>query len=747
MLIRPLLFFLTLAFLIPAPAAAQLASLEVGKMLLVYVEGSESFLVPHAGRTFLNSLAFQKKLFGYDPADDIAVMLLDFQDAGNAGASSVPRNTLSVQIAPLNYAFETIPSNERMNAIMNHELVHIVTLDQATKKDRFFRGLFGGKVSPVAEQPESMLYFYLTTPRVAAPRWFHEGSAVFIDTWMAGGIGRAQGGFDEMVFRAMVRDNAEFYDPLGLVSEGTKIDFQLQINSYLYGTRFLTWLARTYTPEQVVDWMARRDGSRAYYATQFRHVFGRSMESAWADWIAAEKAFQQKNLEAIRRYPVTPHRDLTRRALGSVSRAYYDRKRERIFAAFNYPGVVAHVGALDLKTGEVERIVRLKGPMIYTVSSLAYDERDGIVYYTTDNGAYRDLVRLDPSTDRTTVLIKDARIGDLAFNRADRSIWGIRHLNGLCTIVRMEAPYTDWARLVTFPYGTVVYDLDVSPDGTKVVAAFGEIDGKMDVRVFATLAVQKGDATVPLRRFDFGPSVPSSFTFADDSRVLYGTAYLTGVSNVFRYDTGTGELEAVSNTETGFFRPIHVAGDELIVFRFTGQGLLPARITATPLKDIAPITFLGERLAEERPVVRSWNVGSPMQVPWETLPKKEGVYRLAGGLKSESFYPILKGYKDTGAVGMRWNLSDRLQLNRLSLSASYSPDTALPSSERVHLLGRYDRYDWRAEATLNNADFYDLVGPTKTGRKGHSAMVGRKWGLIYDEPRRLDLDVEASYLR
>ena len=120
----------------------------------------------------------------------------------------MPRNTLPVQIAPLNYAFETIAANERMNTIMNHELVHVVTMDQATRTDRFFRGLFGGKVSPVAEQPESMLYFYLTTPRVAAPRWFHEGSAVFIDTWMAGGIGRAQGGYDEMVFRSMVRDNA-----------------------------------------------------------------------------------------------------------------------------------------------------------------------------------------------------------------------------------------------------------------------------------------------------------------------------------------------------------------------------------------------------------------------------------------------------------------------------------------------------------------------------------------------------------
>ena len=39
---------------------------------------------------------------------------------------------------------------------------------------------------------------------------------------MAGGYGRAQGAYDEMVFRAMVRDNAHFYSPLGLEAEGDR---------------------------------------------------------------------------------------------------------------------------------------------------------------------------------------------------------------------------------------------------------------------------------------------------------------------------------------------------------------------------------------------------------------------------------------------------------------------------------------------------------------------------------------------
>lgn len=726
------------------PASAQLASVETDQLLLVYVDGGEGFLVPHAARTFLNSLEFQKRLFDYEPDEPIAVLLADFSDTGNAGATSVPRNNLTVQIAPLSYAFETIPSNERMNAIMNHELVHIVSMDQSTRQDRFFRGLFGGKVMPVAEQPESMLYFYLTTPRVAAPRWFHEGSAVFVDTWMAGGIGRAQGGYDEMVFRAMVRDDAPFYDPLGLVSEGTKIDFQLQINSYLYGTRFLTWLARRHSPAQVVDWIARHEGSRGYYAAQFRKVFGQTLEQAWAEWIADERAFQRKNLEAIREYPITPHTDLTTRALGSVSRAWYDPSRARIYAAFNYPGVVAHVGSIDLLSGQVRRIVPIKGPVIYSVTSLAYDAREHVLFYTTDNGAHRDLVRLDPETGQTELLLKDARIGDLAFNRADRTLWGIRHLNGLCTIVQLEPPYTGWSRVVTFPYGTVVYDLDISPDGTRVVAAFGEIDGSMDVRVFEAEALRRGETT-PIRRFDFGPSVPSGFVFSEDGRYLYGSAYYTGVSNIFRYEVEPGTLEAVSNTETGFFRPVPVGHDELIVFRYTGQGFLPARITATPVHDINPITFLGERLAEEKPEVKSWIAGSPARIPWDTIEKRNGVYKLAGGLTSESFYPVLQGYKDTAAAGMRWNFSDRLQLNRLALSAAYSLDGSLPASERVHLRAEYLRYDWRAEAVLNEADFYDLFGPTKTGRKGYAAGLGRKWTLVFDEPRRLELDVNGRF--
>src|SRR5262249_698602 len=158
------------------------------------------------------------------------------------------------------HAFETYPASERLYSLMNHELIHIVQGDIANDDDRWWRRFFHGKVLPQSQDPESLFYSYLTTPRFQAPRWYIEGGAVFMETWMSGGLGRAQGGYDEMVFRAMVRDNAHFYDPLGLVSRGTRVDFQFIANAYLYGTRFFTWLAYTYGPEKVIAWIRRDEG-------------------------------------------------------------------------------------------------------------------------------------------------------------------------------------------------------------------------------------------------------------------------------------------------------------------------------------------------------------------------------------------------------------------------------------------------------------------------------------------------------
>ncbi|MDQ6923413.1 MAG: hypothetical protein M3Z74_04510 [Pseudomonadota bacterium] len=716
---------------------------ETKDLKLIYFDPL-GYLVPHAVRTFTNSLAWQRRMFDWTPSEPTTVALKDFADYGNARAIPAPHNTLVFDVAPNSRAFETYPGSERMYSFMNHEMVHIATNDVSNPEDNRWRRFFLGKVAPRTQNPETLLYSFLTVPRYTAPRWYLEGAAVFMETWMDGGIGRAQGGYDEMVFRAMVRDDAHFYDPLGLVSRGVQVDFQIGANAYLYGTRFFTWLAYTYSPENVVAWLKRNEGSERYYSDGFQQVFGLSLERAWQDWIAFEHEFQQRNLAELRRYPITPYRKLAGSAMGSISRMYYDEKSGMLYAAFRYPGFVEHVGAMNTRDGSERPLADIIGAKLYKVASFAYDPASGIAFFTNDNAAFRDLMAVDVRTGEQQMLLKDARIGEIAFNPVDRSLMGVRHVNGLTQFVRIPYPYSEWQLVYSFSYGSVPYDLDISPDGRLLSASMSEVNTDEFVRVWELDKVLRGDLK-PLSEFRFGQSTPESFVFSRDGRYLYGSSYYTGVSNIFRYEVATGEVEAVSNAEIGFFRPVPLADGRLVVFAYTGEGFLPAIIEPHPLKDVSAVTFFGAELAEKYPIVKTWQVPPPSTADYEKQVIREGPYLPARHLGVDNAYPVLQGYKNSIGIGYHTNIADPIAFLNLGMTAAYTPTGNLPGGERGHVELSAQYLGWHGSLSWNRSNFYDLFGPTKRSRKGYAAKFGYDDLLIYEDPRKLTLSYDLEY--
>ena len=127
---------------------AQLNKLETKNLRLVSYDFGHKYLLPHATRSFENALAFHKKLFDYKPTEKITILIQDFGDFGNGGATAVPVNSISMGVSPFSYTFETSPAAERIFSLMNHELVHVTALDNSSRRDRFFRWMFCGKVLP-----------------------------------------------------------------------------------------------------------------------------------------------------------------------------------------------------------------------------------------------------------------------------------------------------------------------------------------------------------------------------------------------------------------------------------------------------------------------------------------------------------------------------------------------------------------------------------------------------------------------
>ncbi len=429
-----------------------------------------------------------------------------------------------------------------------------------------------------------------------------------------------------------------------------------------------------------------------------------------------------------------------------MSRSFYDAKTNSLIGAFQYPGVVAHAGEVSLKDGSIRKLVDMKGPMKFRVASTAFDAGTRTLYYTDDNyDSWRDLMAVDVDSGHSRMLLRDARIGDLAFDESDRSLWGLRTLNGYVTLVRIPSPYTGWNQVHTWPYGEVPFELDVSADGSMLSMSVGQIDGSQSLRVFRRADLEAGKVE-PIAQFDFGKAIPEGFVFTPDGRYLYGSSYFTGVSNIFRYELATGELEAVSNSETGFFRPIPMADGTLIVQEYTGDGFAPVIIDPKPLEDVSAITFLGAQIAKKHPVVREWVVGPPSEVDLEPMITRRGKYRPMRELEYAGGFPIIEGYRDTEAVGWRVRFADPAQFHRLDIAASYSWwDQELPSGERPHVNVRYETPTWRWEYWHNRADFYDLFGPTLRSRKGDAFIGEYNRALIFDDPRRLDLSIGAGY--
>ncbi len=730
-----------------------LQSVETDKLRLLYFDPTETYLVPRVIQSFHGAMDVHKKVLGYEAEEKTTMLLVDFADYGNASATAVPGNIVMVQVAPIIPSFETFAPAERMYTLMNHEMVHVVTTDQAAPPDNRNRKLFGGKVLPVSDHPESIFYHYLTAPRDASPRWYLEGIAVFMETWMAGGLGRAQGAYDEMMFRTMVRDNAKFYDPLGLVAEGVEADFQAGANAYLYGGRFMSYVAYTYSPERLTEWVKRTANSERAYDKEFERVFGISLNEAWDNWIEWEHEFQRSNLAALREFPISDYENLADSGLGSMSRAYYDPERNSLIAGMRYPGVVAHIGEYSLDERKVRRLEDVKVPMLYTVTSVAYDADSETVFYAVDNKAYRDLMAVDVNTGKARMLLHDARIGELVFNKVDRSIWGLRHLSGYVSLVRIPYPYKEWDLVHTFPYGTIIYDMDISSDGELLSGSFGEIDGQQSIKVFK-LEDLLGAEFEAIASFEFGLAIPEGFVFSPDKRFLFGSVYYTGVSNIFRYELATGDLEAVSNAESGFFRPIPLDNDNLIVFNYTGSGFVPAKIRAEPIEDVAAVTFLGTETIKKYPQLEEWQVDSTGDVPAESRVVARGEYVPIQNMRLESIYPIVLGYKDSVSLALQTNFSDPVLLDSLSIGLGYSLDGDLPSEERPNVMIDYRHSvidnsplagTWLLGARLNNADFYDLFGPTKQSRKGTRFYVGYEKSLVYDEPRLLEFSTELNH--
>ena len=190
------------------------------------------------------------------------------------------------------------------------------------------------------------------------------------------------------------------------MSKGTEVDFQVGANAYLYGTRFMSYLALLYSPEKLIDWCAARTARNATTPPTSNACTASRSTEAWQEWIAGSTNSRTPTLRPCATHPITPlPRHRAARARRLVAGAPEPR-RKSLYAAVRYPGRVPHLVAISMAMGAVRELVEIKGAMSYRVASLAYDPATETLFYTTDNLTYRNLMAYDIKSPAFAMLLK-----------------------------------------------------------------------------------------------------------------------------------------------------------------------------------------------------------------------------------------------------------------------------------------------------------------------------------------------------
>lgn len=702
---------------------------------MVFFDKNLSRYIPHMIRMFQNGKALHEQIWTTDSVyvpEAPLLLLTDWEDDGNGGATPLPRSLIQIGMAPLSMSYYVNPSSERYRQLFCHEYTHIVMGDKYNRRDLAWRRFFGTKVGTENAHPISALWSYKSVPRWYAPRWYHEGIACFMETWLGGGVGRALGGYDEMYFRSIIDGGDELFSVVGLETEGTTMDFQVGANAYLYGTRFVNYLAATYGYEKLISFYNRTADSRTFFGNQFKNVYGQSLRKVWNDWRVAEKAHQEANLATIRKYPITETTTLTQEPLGSVSPLVYDSVNGKAYAAMNAPGGFAHITELDLKTHEMRKVVDVNGVQLYNPAFVALDTKGQRLIYTSNNSKMRALEVFDLKTNKVVKKRKYQRVNNIVYDNASDCLYGLFSNAGSQSIVRYDHDIENAEVIYAFPFGVSVFDMAVSHDGKMISVTTQGDNGEHTLQLFRTedlaMAIFKPEKLVTWDDSNLG-----QFRFSLDDRYLIGSSYYTGVSNLWQIELASHKMEMISNTDIGLFAPLEIGPDTLLALEFERDGMRPVLLQRQVVNDANAVELFGQKAYENNKEALE-AVGllkkEPRKIEFGDVYNSIIPYQVLKEMKFAGAYPTVTGFTDKSAwnkvtpvVGYQFIFNDPVGLSSLKMGVGVSPWSTNAVKNQFHFDLQWKYYFWTVTAAWNHTDFYDLAGPMRTSRKGYMTTV------------------------
>ncbi len=710
---------------------------------LIYRE-SHAHLANHILSSAENSLKRLIPIFDYKLTDKIIINTYDVSDYGFGATTNIPQKYIRLEIEAFEPGYEAVPYNERIQWLLSHELVHIVVNDEKSDLEAVIRDLFR-RVPPEKTQPFTTIYSVLGNFTRYAPRWYHEGIAVFMETWLSGGYGRTLGNFDEMYFRTLIHENKKFPSHRYIETVLSHESIFLENNYYFYGTRFVSFLAIKYGVNKVIDWFKTYpDQNLTGFIGKFSDTFGSDFNEGWNEFAIAENKFQKENIKILKSSNLTTINKLSKTDFGWVTQPYYDSKTLSVIYGYHPSAKLATLQKFHLLTRNSEYLTSLPTPSMYQVASTAFDESNNLFFFTTNNNKlFRDVWVIDLFTKEKKLLFSDSRIGNITVSPHTQDFWGVQQQGGLSTLVISPYPYQSIEPVFSFDFGEELSHLSVSKSGEQLLGILHRSSGQQSLILFDTNnLLSSKPLSFQILTSEGSPENPS---WSEDGKRIYWNAYTNGVSNLYSYSFIDSKITALTNCLTGLFKPIEITPDSLFAFEFTTDGFIPVMIANKPALYLPAIKYYGQKIIDRDPKLYDWVLKDAAITVDQRKFTSEETYNGLKNLHLHSLVPVISGFQNQVVLGLFTHVSDPLLLHDFIMELGISPFNETPNIPFFHFRLKYDyKQRFYIEYAYNGPDFFDLFNSRKRGMIGSKFKLNHTYYWLYDKPHTIKQEASLS---
>ncbi len=473
----------------------------------------------------------------------VELVLTDHTDSANGYATTLPINTIVIFVtAPQEQSSLNLYSDWN-EAILTHELTHILHLDHVGGVPRALRMVLGRIISV----------------NQVSPGWLVEGLATYEETRLTDG-GRGRASQADMIKRMTVLEG--HFPPLGNM-DGYQSDPPYGNLRYLFGQDFVQYIAQTAGEEKIAEWVHTYGRWCLPYLLPAKRVFGKRFTQLYKDWRAdmeARYAQVRQDLEA---------EGLTEGILVSdgddaCSGPSFSPDGKKLVYGCNDRAHGSSIWLADADGSDPQEIYEESTAKSFAwrgdsqafafASSHAYD-----LYYS-----FEDVYFYDLENKSMKLLTSHARARDPVFSPDGRELLVVtNHVQNnnlaLLTIDQRLAPLTDNHDHTQYA------NPRFSPDGQWLALSVWQ-QGQRDLWLY------RPDGT-PFRQLTDDQAIDREPAWSPDGRTLLFVSDRSGISNIYALDLDSARLWQVTNVLGGAFQPdVHPDGQRLAYAEHTWNG-------------------------------------------------------------------------------------------------------------------------------------------------------------------------------